>query len=97
SYVKRARLARVSVREGRVAEVVGMLVEVEGIAAAVGSQLEAEAPHGSPRLPAGDPRASPPEGASGRGRPLPWRPGAPLSSGGSSTRSAAPSTVNPSR
>jgi len=47
SYVKRARLARVSVREGRVAEVVGMLVEVEGIAAAVGSQLEAEAPHGS--------------------------------------------------
>jgi flagellum-specific ATP synthase len=43
TYVKRARVACASSLQGRVAEVVGMLVEVEGITAAVGSQLEANA------------------------------------------------------
>ena len=42
AYVGRAKLARLASPEGRVSEVVGMLVEVEGITAAVGSQLEAE-------------------------------------------------------
>ena len=41
THVQRARLARLVQPEGRVAEVVGMLVEVDGISAAVGSQLEA--------------------------------------------------------
>jgi flagellum-specific ATP synthase len=47
AYVKRSRLAPVIALEGRVAEVVGMLVEVEGISAPVGAQLEAAAPDGA--------------------------------------------------
>jgi len=46
AYVKRAQRAHVAVRDGTVAEVSGMLVEVDGIAAAIGNQLEAEAPDG---------------------------------------------------
>src|ERR1700686_4362729 len=40
-YVMRAKLASAPAPEGRIAEIVGMLVEVDGISAAVGSQLEA--------------------------------------------------------
>jgi FliI/YscN family ATPase len=43
-YVGMARLAPTFSPEGRIADVVGMLVEVEGITAAVGSQLEARGP-----------------------------------------------------
>ena len=40
-YVRTAHTARTTLPEGRVEHLVGMLVEVSGIAAAVGSQLEA--------------------------------------------------------
>jgi flagellum-specific ATP synthase len=40
SYVQRARTAPTVLAEGSVRDVVGMLVEVEGISAAVGTQLE---------------------------------------------------------
>ena len=46
AYVNRAKQARMTSPEGRVAEVVGMLVEVEGLSASVGSQLEAETLNG---------------------------------------------------
>jgi flagellum-specific ATP synthase len=42
-YVARAKLARATLPEGQVSEVLGMLVEVEGIGTAVGSQLETTA------------------------------------------------------
>jgi FliI/YscN family ATPase len=44
SYVRRAKVAPTSTLEGRIADVVGMLVEVEGVSVAVGSQLEARGP-----------------------------------------------------
>jgi flagellum-specific ATP synthase len=40
AYVERARLARRSAPEGYIREIVGLLVEVEGITASIGSQLE---------------------------------------------------------
>ncbi len=46
AYIARARTAPKPKPHGRVAEIVGMLVEVEGVTAAIGSQLEAQSPGG---------------------------------------------------
>ncbi len=46
AYVARAKVAKTVSPEGRVADVVGLLVEIEGVTVAVGEQLEADLPDG---------------------------------------------------
>lgn len=46
-YLERVAAARCVIPEGRVSEVVGMLVEVRGLTAPIGSELEVEMPRGN--------------------------------------------------